>query len=426
METVDLGHLMAFDPTHQFSSLPSSRFGSLIFLYVLALKFSSLGIFLLGRLPLPTSVDISALLEELVESCLQKGRELVQAVANALFSLPSTEDLDGPIVKLPPPTTKLPREKHFGNLGNKGWYAVVDALDHDSVLGADSLLRKDEVVKDALLSLSISCYESMCLNKVIGEIYELPKPKPPTKWETFAKMKGIKKHKKDKVVWDEQTSAWKRRYGYDRVNDDQDIPIIEAKSTDEPGEDPFAKRRADKRKRVDKQEKNRVQNLKEAAKFGALPSHVQLAATALPITGTQAAPKKVSKNELGDVAGIAATATASGGKFDKKLEGEKKPKHDHKHRKFLPVAEGKGLGSKEKEQTDRVLNKLISKNSHEILNIDKAITMYNVKKEKKRRNQRGDSATSTSSKLKPKKNLQKKSSNKKGPSSSKKAKSKSK
>lgn len=38
---------------------------------------------------------------------------------------------------------------------------------------------------------------------------------------------------------------------------------------------------------------------------------------------------------------------------------------------FLPVAEGTGAGSKEKEQTDRVLNKLISKNSHDILNIDK-------------------------------------------------------
>ncbi|OWM79375.1 hypothetical protein CDL15_Pgr003548 [Punica granatum] len=75
MEMVDLGHLMAFDPTHQFSSLSSSR-------------------------------------EELVENCLQKGRELVQAVANALFSLPSTEDLDGPIVKLPPPTKKRPRVKH--------------------------------------------------------------------------------------------------------------------------------------------------------------------------------------------------------------------------------------------------------------------------------------------------------------------------
>lgn len=50
--------------------------------------------------------------EELVERCLQKGTELVQAVANALFNLPSTEDVDGPIVKLPPPMTKLPREKH--------------------------------------------------------------------------------------------------------------------------------------------------------------------------------------------------------------------------------------------------------------------------------------------------------------------------
>jgi len=64
-----------------------------------------------------------------------------------------------------------------------------------------------------------------------------------------------------------------------------------------------------------------------------LCSHIQLAATALPITGTQAAPKKVSKDELGNVAGLAATATASGGKFDKKLPGEKKPKHEQKHRK---------------------------------------------------------------------------------------------
>lgn len=64
-----------------------------------------------------------------------------------------------------------------------------------------------------------------------------------------------------------------------------------------------------------------------------LCSHVQLAATALPITGTQATPKKVSKDELGNVAGLAATATASGGKFDKKLPGEKPAKHEGKYRK---------------------------------------------------------------------------------------------
>jgi len=60
-----------------------------------------------------------------------------------------------------------------------------------------------------------------------------------------------------------------------------------------------------------------------------------LAATALPITGSQAAPKKVTKDELGNVAGIAATATASGGKFDKKLPGEKPAKHKGKYRKVV-------------------------------------------------------------------------------------------
>ena len=43
---------------------------------------------------------------------------------------------------------------------------------------------------------------------------------------------GIKNYKKDKQVFDEQTGTWKRRYGYDRVNDDNDVPIIEAKLTD--------------------------------------------------------------------------------------------------------------------------------------------------------------------------------------------------
>lgn len=43
------------------------------------------------------------------------------------------------------------------------------------------------------------------------------------------------------------------------------LPLVE------PGEDPFAKRQADKKQRVEKQERNRLQNLKQAAKVGALP-----------------------------------------------------------------------------------------------------------------------------------------------------------
>ncbi|XP_023531368.1 ribosome biogenesis regulatory protein homolog [Cucurbita pepo subsp. pepo] len=308
---IDLGNLMAFNPHHQFPSLSSSR-------------------------------------EDLVSECLQKGAELAQFIANDLFNLPSTEDRDGPLVRLPPPSTRLPREK------------------------------------------------------------PLPKPKPPTKWELFAKKRGIKNRKKDKIVYDDQTGSWKRRHGYDRANDEENIPIIEAKMTDEPGVDPFAARRANKKSRVEKQERNQLQNLKKAAKVGALPSHVQLAATALPITGTQAAPKKITKDELGNVAGMAATSTASGGKFDKKLAGEKPAKHQGKYRKFLPVVEGTGIGSQEREQTEKVLNRLISKNSHEILNINKAVNMYTVKKEKKQRNQRGKSSSMSSNKLKPNKKLQKK------------------
>ncbi|XP_010529775.1 PREDICTED: ribosome biogenesis regulatory protein homolog [Tarenaya hassleriana] len=300
---IDVGNLMAFNPNHRFPSIPSSR-------------------------------------DELAKECVKEGTKLVQAIADRLFNLPSTETVDGPLIPLPPPTTKLPREKH------------------------------------------------------------LPKPKPLTKWEEFAKKKGIQKRKKDKVVWDEQTDQWKRRHGYDRVNDDNDVPIIDAKPTDEPGEDPFAKRQGEKKKRVEKQEKNRLQNLKAASKIGALPSHVRLAATALPITGTQTQPKKVGKEELGNAAGLAATSTASGGKFDKKLPGEKPPKKLGKHHKYLPVVEGSGMGLQEKEQTDKVLSKIISKHSHEILNVDKAINMYNVKKERRR--------PKSQDKLKPKKSINKK------------------
>ncbi|CAA2980851.1 ribosome biogenesis regulatory homolog [Olea europaea subsp. europaea] len=276
---IDLGNLTAFDLHHQFPSPSSSR-------------------------------------EEIVKEALEQGTKLVQAVADALFNLRSTEDPDGPIVKLPAPTTRLPREK------------------------------------------------------------PLPKPRPPTKWELFAEKKGINKRKKDKLAFDEQTGNWKRRHGYDRVNDDKDIPIIEAKMTDEPGTDPFAERRKEKKSRVDKQEKNRLQNLKQAAKVGGLPSHVQLAATALPITGTQAMPRKVGKDELQNFAGMVSTATASGGKFDKKLPGEKPPKHEKKYRKFLPAVEGSGMGALEKQQTEKVLNKLISKNSHEVLNVEKVNSLY--------------------------------------------------
>jgi regulator of ribosome biosynthesis len=114
---------------------------------------------------------------------------------------------------------------------------------------------------------------------------------------------------------------------------------------------------------------------------------------------------------------------------------------------FLPVAEGKGMGSLEKQQNDKILNSLLARNSDEPLDVGKAssriqrlhevvfypplmvtllvlfgwaddiicskqaITMYKVKKEKQRRKEKGMS--SKSDKLKPQKKPHKKSSKKK-------------
>ncbi|CAG8711022.1 6265_t:CDS:2, partial [Cetraspora pellucida] len=48
----------------------------------------------------------------------------------------------------------------------------------------------------------------------------LPKPKPPTRWERFAKLKGIKKNTKSRLIYDEKRGEWVPRWGYKGANDD--------------------------------------------------------------------------------------------------------------------------------------------------------------------------------------------------------------
>ena len=61
----------------------------------------------------------------------------------------------------------------------------------------------------------------------------VPKPKPLTKWQQFAKEKGITKKKQSKLVYDETAQEWKRRHGYGRGNDEAAVPIIEASDKDQ-------------------------------------------------------------------------------------------------------------------------------------------------------------------------------------------------
>ncbi len=103
--------------------------------------------------------------------CKAQATALTQALMSALLQLPSESTPAGRVAALPPPTTALPRAK------------------------------------------------------------PLPKPREPTKWEKFAQQKGIVKHKRSKMVFDEAEQTFKRRYGYNRANEGP--PILEAKSGDQ-------------------------------------------------------------------------------------------------------------------------------------------------------------------------------------------------
>jgi hypothetical protein len=105
---------------------------------------------------------------------------MAQALVSKLFALPSESVTGGRLVRLPAPTTQLPREK------------------------------------------------------------PVPKVKAMTKWQQFAQKKGIVKRKRSKLAFDEDAGEWKRRHGYKKANDDAAVPIIEAKAGDQVGFDMHA------------------------------------------------------------------------------------------------------------------------------------------------------------------------------------------
>lgn len=82
-------------------------------------------------------------------------RSNLQILTNALFTLPTTDSDVGPLAALPRPSTALPREKRLPKTG-----------------------------EDAM-----------------------------TRWEKFAKAKGIHKRKRSAMEWDENSGEWIPRHG---------------------------------------------------------------------------------------------------------------------------------------------------------------------------------------------------------------------
>ena len=235
-------------------------------------------------------------------AALARGRDVLQRLVAELFSLPSESDVNGRYVQLPPGTTPLPRTKPLP-----------------------------------------------------------PEEKPMTKWEKFAKEKGIKKRKRSKMVFDEQTDEWKRRHGYDRSGDSNKIIIADGKWSEVPGqtEDPFTREERERRERVEKNAGRQQRNLQNAvATHGkqVLPPTLQMSAA--PRKGVKALPLNgMKKQQVKDLTAHVARSTASIGKYNAPIPGDEKIKTRGKRRQFDSVTDM----AKEKNNSLGFIEKLMKR-----------------------------------------------------------------
>ncbi|KRY42707.1 Ribosome biogenesis regulatory -like protein [Trichinella spiralis] len=199
-------------------------------------------------------------------------------------------------------------------------------------------------------------------------VVEIPKKAPPTKWEEYAKMKGIQKRKRTRMIWDEAAQDWKPRWGYNRANDNTKDWLIEIPRQKDPYVDYFGERKEAKKERIAKNELRRLKNISRRVK-GSSSSVL----SSLPHIGVglESVAHKVERARL---------ATASMGKFAEKLRGEKAPKNKGKKNKFLP---NEISAQEEKDRYFQTLKAMQSKT--EILNVNKAIKMQNQAEEQKNR-----------------------------------------
>jgi regulator of ribosome biosynthesis len=154
----------------------------------------------------------------------------------------------------------------------------------------------------------------------------IPEPKPETKWEKFAREKGIKNTKKERMVYDEEHDVYRPRYGYKSIKSGiDDIPIIEVKNGEDPFADPWAENKKEKKENKDKntkkQLKNQEANLRRAGK---LKKSAESQNDVAPFGALQnaAASSKRSKGDLKKMLQQTQRSTASMGNFDHARKGE--------------------------------------------------------------------------------------------------------
>ncbi|GMT04093.1 hypothetical protein PENTCL1PPCAC_26267, partial [Pristionchus entomophagus] len=196
-------------------------------------------------------------------------------------------------------------------------------------------------------------------------VFKLPREKPipekkaPTRWEEYAKLKGIapRKHR-NKKVFDETSGEWKPRFGFRRGNDNTKDWCIEVPDNRPDDVDMFAERKEAKKERVAKNETQRLKNMarnlqaKNSKKANA-PLPEEIARVGLAKEASER-----SKQDIRVTVDRTRASTASLGKFQKKIHGEKENVKTGKKRQFAPNLQPIGG---EKEKAKEVLKGVLTK-----------------------------------------------------------------
>jgi len=229
----------------------------------------------------------------------------------------------------------------------------VKSLKSNPSLYLKTLARDNtQLLLNRIWTLPFERVDDVIIAKLPTPTFLLPREKPApkaralTKWQTYAKDKGITKRKKTKLVWDEIVNAWVPRFGYQRaVAQHEKDWVLEVPGNADPYEDQFEKKTEAKSERVAKNELQRLKNIARARKV-TVPS-----AGLLPSA-------RPSKNELHQAMHVAKKATASLGKFQEKLPKEKPLRKTGKKRQFEPLVQSAGVEkTKNLEVLDRIMNK---------------------------------------------------------------------
>ncbi|KAL7642537.1 UNVERIFIED_CONTAM: hypothetical protein RMT77_007098 [Armadillidium vulgare] len=243
--------------------------------------------------------------EEYLKSLARDG---VQSIINAVYELP-TDTIDNNIYALiPKPTTRLPREK------------------------------------------------------------PVPKPKPLTKWEQYAKEKGIKKTKKPTKIWDEILKEWVPKYGYLKAAAERKKNwVLEVPENADPFEDQFRKMSEKKKERVARNEYQRLSNIARAKNVK------------VPKLGVTSETMK-SKFEMKTALEQTRLSTASLGKFQKTLQKEKPlPERKRGEKRKLPATNNSFAGiEQERKRSLTILSKMKKSELDYEMAVNKQIKMENV------------------------------------------------